>query len=216
MKTDREFLDGIYVRAEQLQSKNEATKSMPNIILLKYSVPAFVALLLIVITPMMYFNRSIPMVVMQENERMMPFMAMEALAPSLYDMTAQSTVIVQAKVKKIEKSVYEKENDIITTKVLLTAKEVYKGDKAIRSIELTVNGGYNVKADIYVPYDAVFEKNEVTLLFLNEANNGYILSDPMNSKYTYLSSENLDDMYQAVDGNTITISELKDTIKQQK
>lgn len=228
MKDDEQFLAEIYKKSKLIKSDTTDWYNVPKISFVKkFSGIAVAAILIIVIAPSLYFgfNRSYemfaPIPLKSEdaiaNKRAIPgiqtFAAVSDV-PTAEILAEQSDVIVEAKVKKIEKSEYESDNELnnhMTTMVVLTANECLKGDIDAKNFSVKVDGGYDEKTSNYIPYEAVFTKNEETLLFLTQiTDNEYALTLSADSKYTVQNSET--GIYKGKDGNTINVTELKESL----
>lgn len=216
MKSDREFLDGIYEKAALLSQTKEKVAAPIRITFMKrYSgVIAAAAVLVAVISPILNFNSTTMMHVpkgFSENE---PFGARAFSVPSLdaSQIAEGSDLVLRAKVTKINESVYEKEN--LTTNIELAIKDVYKGKLDEKKIDLTVYGGYDAKTKDYIPYEAMFECNEDTILFLNCAEApAYTLSYSKQGKYEYVETLDGERFYQNNDGDRVSISQLVEILK---
>lgn len=216
MKSDREFLDGVYEKAKSLPQKKEKTANPFRITFMKrYSgVIAAAAVLVAVISPILNFNSTTMMHVpkgFSENE---PFGARAFSMPNLNasQIAEGSDLILRAKVTKINDSVYENEN--LTTDIELAAKDIYKGKLDAKKIDLTVYGGYDAKTKDYIPYEAMFECNEDTILFLNcTKESAYTLSYSKQGKYEYVETLDGERFYQNIEGDRVSISQLVEILK---
>lgn len=223
MKSDNEFLDGVYKKAEAFSSdkQNVVGFSTSKISLFKkYAGIAVAAVLVAVIAPSLYFglNSGYEMIAPAQTATLKAApIAIAMNAFSIEDMTAQSDVIVMANVKKIEKSVYESENDMnnnMTTDVLLKSKNVLKGDLSNNKFTVRVTGGYDEKTSNYIPYEAIFAKKEETLLFLTQSEeNVYTLTASASGKYTKLTDQKDNEVFQDKYGNTITVQHLEEILQ---
>lgn len=218
MKTDREFLDGIYERAEKLkEQETQPVKKSAFKIYKNYIVSAVAAVLLIIIIyPLTHLDKTVQKNSVSELERSLPFSIKLAQPINLSQLAKESDVIVKAKVKKIEKTVYEKDKDIMRTTVTLNTQEVYKGSKDTKKIKIIVDNVCEFKNEANSSVQEEFKKDEITLLFLNKTDNEYILSTNTDSKYTYLSSENSDEIFQDSDLNVVSVKQLKQVLKEQE
>lgn len=218
MKSNREFLDGVYTKAEAL--KTEPQKIQKFSLTKKYTgIAVAAAVLLVAISPSLFFNSSTPMYVPDEAMLHSPYaIRIQSETSDLSQIVNEADVVVTAKVTKINKSVYEKDNNNMTTTVELKAENIYKGELNNESFQVCVMGGYDKKTNTYFPYEATFEKDEDTLLFLTKSTNSstptaassaYSLSLSSQSKYTYVEGETENRVYTNSDENIITIVELE-------
>jgi hypothetical protein len=209
MKSDRDFLSGVYHKSEALKQADSARH--PFAFTRKYKGFIVVAALTLVIGPSLYFSTLPTMKNSIEYNNQTPQIASFRSGVDIREVMQQSDLVVRAKVKDIDKSVYENNN--ITTTVELQPKEIYKGTLETKTIELVVNGGFNEATKTYLQYEAIFKRNEDTLLFLTKINDKYILTFSSQGKYTYLKTEDKDRTYRGSDGGILTLSELKNLLK---
>ena len=213
MKTDREFLDGIYEKATAL---DDATPTKVKITYLQRNIKmlAIVAGFIFVAIPsLLYFNQQ-TMEVPTEFQTTAPI---GIRGFSMFDestLADDSEIILTAQVTKIDKSVYDADNSSIITNVSIKPTEVLKGSVDSKVIEVCVNGGYDKKSDTFVAYEAIFKRSEDVLLFLNKDPNSdsYILSGSSDGKYTYLSAEHDSKQYIGSNDTTFDILQLKNDI----
>jgi hypothetical protein len=209
MKSDRDFLNGVYHKSEALKQIDSARP--PFAFTRKYKAFIVAAALTLVIAPSLYFSTLPTMKISTEYNNQTPQIARFRSFGDIREVIEQSDLVVRAKVKDIDKSVYE--NDNITTTVELRPKEIYKGTLETKTIELVVNGGFNEATKTYLQYEAIFKRNEDTLLFLTKINDKYILTCSSQGKYTYVKTTDKDRAYQGSDGGILTLSELKKLIE---
>lgn len=226
MKTDEDFIQGIYEKAEILK-KDE--KAIAKIILLKPHKNVFVktiavaaAFMLVAASGIAYLNQP-TMETPAEYAKDMPMAMRAMMAPDINMVMENSELILTAKVTKIEKSVYDEENSRIITNVKLRPTEILKGEFTAKSLIIKVGGGLDKENDSFEPYEAVFERSEEVLLFLVPENISgtsdnsssdkisYILSNGELSKYSLQDNEAGEQGYTGND-MTVLISELKEII----
>lgn len=211
MKTDREFLNGIYQKAEELEHHKESETAKISIFQRKATPIIAAAVFLMIVLPTAWFGRSFPMKeqLLSMERAITPFaIAAEPIELTTQELIEQSDYIIRGKVKKIEKSVYENENNIVTD-VIIKISDSYKNKLFSKQIRLRVNGGYDKKTDVYIPYDAFFEKSEDVLLFLDKTDEGYYtLLAGNQSKLTYQETIEGNRVYCDTNGKTISVSEL--------
>ncbi|MCB2290805.1 hypothetical protein LGK97_13750 [Clostridium sp. CS001] len=209
MKSDREFLNGVYHKSEEL--KQIDSKRHQFAFTRKYKGLIVAAALTLVIAPSLYFSTLPTMKNQIEDNNQIPQVARLRDFVDIREAIKQADIIVRAKVTDIDKGVYENNN--ITTAVELHPKEIYKGTLEDKTIQLIVDGGFDNATKTYFEYEAIFKRNEDTLLFLTKINDKYILTFSSQGKYTYLKTYGKDRTYKSSDGEILTISELKKLIE---
>lgn len=199
MKTDKEFLNGIYAKAEVLQRETNKTRNPYK----KYYRFASMAALIILIPALFFANNNLgykeiyPM-----NIRMI-----SVSDPSTYFYEAGSIVI--GEVKEIKGSKYIEEKDYIYTDIVIKPKEVLRGDINENEIILRINGGKVKSHKVYSNMESEFIKGETILLFLRKDEEGFynLISD----KSQFLEIENnifIDEL-----GNEYSLEDIKNNIK---
>ena len=211
MKSDREFIDGIYDKAKKIDITQEYKKDMP---INYYFKPAIVVALILIVSPFIIFpsfNKSTEIPRGYTNKA--PIAREFSISPDLDTMIQQSDLIIRGKIIDISKSEYE-DNGLLFTKIKVKQIETFKGQDNKDYIILKVKGGIDKRSKTYVEYEANFKEKEDTLLFLKRIDNStYELTFSTFSKYTYLSESNGDRVYISSDGEELFISKLKQKIK---
>ncbi|MBU5436837.1 hypothetical protein KQI42_02385 [Tissierella sp. MSJ-40] len=211
MKSDREFIDGIYNKAKKIDI---IQKHKNNMIINYYFKPAMVVALILIVSPLIIFssfNKSTEIPKGYTNKT--PIARGFSISSDLDSMIQQSDLIVRGKITDIFKSEYE-DNDLLFTKIEIKQIETFKGQDNKDHIILKIRGGFDKKSKTYVEYEANFKEKEDTLLFLKKIDNStYELTFSTFSKYTYLSKSNGDRVYISPDGEELFISKLKQKIK---
>ena len=198
MKSNKEFLDGIYSKAEALE--NEGTKPVKNPRI--YYRFAAIAAMIILIPTISFWNShrayeeiSSPMVVRTIND------------PSSYFYDAD--VIVIGQTKEIAKSNYVKEENYIYTDITFKVEEVLKGDVEVNDIILRVNGGIvkaeRVKAEMQSEF--IEGKNSLVFLLKNEDGIYHLISSE--SKFEEVEKGLFKDKL----GNDYKLEEIKQQLK---
>lgn len=149
------------------------------------------------------------------------YSTLPADVPSISYSAEAADVVVVATVTKIEKSVYESENEIdnrMSTTVHFKARDVLKGDIE-NTFTVKVSGGFDPENSNYLPYEVVFEKKEKALLMLTamqvaadaaEDQTAYTLTGSSMGKLVPVDKNDKEaSIYVDRVGNTITIAELK-------
>lgn len=212
MKSDRDFLNGVYHKAESLKQIDSAKKSF--VFAAKYKGFIVAASLTLVIGLSIYLSTLPTMKVYTDYNNQRPQLARFRSNVEIIDITEQADLVIRAKVKKIGKSLYE--NDNITTTVELSPKEIYKGNLESKTIEVVVDGGFDKETKTYFEYESIFKRNEDTLLFLNKINDKYVLTCSSQGKYTYLKSTDKEITFQGSSGEVLTLSEVKKLIEKER
>lgn len=194
MKTNREFIDGIYEKAKCYEESNH----FDNLAFLNNSpnygnrakIQLVACLTLVLFTGIGYSNSNfisessiimeIPSAVtteyqhlgavagggMDDMSRTMQSMTMEFAVDDLHFNPIEiAEVICTAKVSRIEQSVYNQETHEITTNVVFETFENIKGS-INNEFELLVMGGVDEIRKVYLDYETVFKVGEEVLLFL--------------------------------------------------
>lgn len=249
MKTDREFLDGIYEKAAVMETAlpiRRADKSKSFFTSSGFKAIAVAAAFVLVATPAIYlFNGGENKMIIPEgyslverksnninhgknlvndvpqtgslpavqNQARMPMMASGSTSP-----IEAAELVCAAKVIKIDKSVYDKEQGYISTTVVLKPITIYKNVTANdvevgQKLSIKVDGGFDSKTKLYQDYEAVFEKGEEVLILAMPTYDDlgtYILSGGGEGKYNEdLQNENAEEeIYINSLGNTVSKSEL--------
>ncbi|MEG0692516.1 MAG: hypothetical protein RR444_05480 [Oscillospiraceae bacterium] len=215
MKTDREFLDGVYQKARLLEDNLPPTLKITRVSISKKSLVAAAIFFLLAIPSVYYYNQP-KMEAPAGFKSNMPMAIRGFMLFNIESLTANSELILTAKVTKIDKSVYDKDKSSIITNVKVKPTEVLKGLTDTNLLDIKINGGYDKKSKTFVEYEATFKRTEDVLLFLNKDPNSdsYFLSGSSQGKYTYLSTENDVKNYIGPDDITFNTSELKKEILQ--
>lgn len=201
MKSNKEFLDGIYSKAEALE--NEGTKPVKNPRI--YYRFAAIAAMIILIPTISFWNShrayeeiSSPMVIRTIND------------PSSYFYDAD--VIVIGQTKEIAKSNYVKEENYIYTDITFEVEEVLKGDVEVNDIILRVNGGIvkaeRVKAEMQSEF--IEGKNSLVFLLKNEDGIYHLISSE--SKFEEVEKGLFKDKL----GNDYKLEEIKQQLKMEE
>lgn len=225
MRTDREFIDGIYEKAKNYDKYD----TLDNITFLdksyhsrKAKLQLVASLTLVMLTGIGYSNANfvtIDKMLIPNSYENLELSSTESLVRTMEPMMAymseplhfnpieEADVICTAIVTEIFKSNYEKDLNNITTPVLFETLETVKG--AINpEFELLVAGGFDDFSKVYLDYEAVFELGEEVLLFLQSSPDDmslYILSGASRGKYSTDNSY----LYVNSDGISYTVNQLK-------
>ena len=160
MKSNREFLDGIYSKAEELEKERTKPKRTRRI----YYGIASIAAMIILIPTIFFWNSNIGY-----EEISSPMLVRTMNDPSSYFLEADFIAIVNT--KEIGISHYEKENNYIYTPVTLLIKETLLGEILESEIVLRVNGGKVKKEKVWSKIDSNFIEGKNSLVFLSKDEN---------------------------------------------
>lgn len=161
MKTNREFLDGIYSKAEELQKETTKDYKTPRI---NYRFASIAAMIILI--PTIFFwnsNRGY-------QELVSPMMVRTMNDPSSYFYEADFIVI--GKTEQVGTSQYVKEDNYIFTDITIKIDEILKGQIDEEEIVIRVNGGKVRKEKVWSQMDSEFIKGKTSLVFLTQDNSG--------------------------------------------
>ncbi|MFZ2539009.1 MAG: hypothetical protein WAX04_08915 [Oscillospiraceae bacterium] len=213
MKTDREFLDGIYQKAKLMQESEPPKSKIRSFTLHKKILVAAAAFILVAIPSTAHFNQQETQV--PATYSMDAPMAIRSLnVLDVETLAANAELIVVGKVTKIEKNIYDKDNSSIITTVKVKPTEILKGATDAKLLDIKVKGGYDEETKTFDENEITFKRSENVLVFLEQDTDGnsYIVSESSQGKYTYLNSNNDVKSYIGPNNITITISELKEKL----
>ena len=200
MKNDRDFLAGVYSKAEELRLQNNINKTTIKRSYYKYSSIAA----LIIIIPMLYFiNSSIGYREIPQTNMIRTFRE-----PSSY--FSEADFIIVGETKEIGKSTYIEDENYIYTDITISPDEVFLGDIEEQEIILRVNGGRDKKEKVQSPLDGEFDKGKRSLLFLVKSDEDvYHLLNGKDSQFTEVE----DNIFIDKLGNKYNLQEVKDNIR---
>lgn len=198
MKNNREFLDGVYLKAEDLK-RDIKKKSSFNINHIRYSSVAA----LIILIPVLFFANS--RLGYQEVPQIS--MARTINDPSLY--FSEADFIVIGEIKKISEGTFVESDNYIYTDIAISIDEVLLGKLGNQEIILRVNGGKDKKERVYSPMEGEFNKGERSLFFLNRNDEEtYHLTDGGDSQFIEVENNIFVDKL----GNKYSLEEVKNII----
>lgn len=215
MKTDREFLDGVYAKAKLIEENPPKTQKTIHFTPLKRTFAAAAAFIVVAASSLLYFNQ--PKMEVPASYQASAPMAIRAFGVAelnLENLANNAKLIVTGKVTQIKKSVYDEEKSSIITSVTVKPTQLLKGETAAKQLDIAVTGGYHKQTDTFIDYEAIFERSEDVLVFLtwDEPSQSYVLSGGSQGKYSYLNAENEVKRYIGKDDATIIISQLEEII----
>jgi len=202
MKNNKEFLEGIYRKAEILEKQDlREEKPKRQIYYQKYIKYSTVAALFIII-PLLFFN----------SGGITPYEDIGIHNPKI--MTINDSMgnflgadfIVSGDTKEIKDSVYAKEGQYIYTDIIISVDRVFLGEILEKEIIVRVNGGKVKKEKVFSNMEGDFHKDERSLLFLQKDREG-IYSLVNNGESQYKETEK--DIFIDSFGDKYTIEDIK-------
>lgn len=200
MKSNREFLDGVYSKAEALQNETKLEKKNPKMYYRFASIAAIIILIPTILfwkTNSAYEEISAPMAVRMVQD------------PSTY--FAEADYILIGETESINESIYLKDENYIYTDINIKIMELLKGEIDEEEIALRVSGGIVKKEKIKSNMDSEFVKGKISLVFLLKDEQGYY--NLINSKSQFKEVEK--DLYVDEFGNEYSLEEIKNTIMEE-
>jgi hypothetical protein len=198
MKSDKEFLNGIYAKAEVLQRETNKTKKSNKV----YYRFVSMAALIILIPTLFFLNNDF------RYREIHPMTRMISISdPSTYFYEADFIVI--GKVKEVKNSKYVEEENYIFTDIVIIPDQVLKGDIKANEILLRINGGKVRSEKVYSNMESEFIKGKTSLLFLRKDNKEFY--NLVNDKSQFLEIEN--NIFRDELGNNYDLEDIEDNIK---
>jgi len=199
MKTDREFLNGIYAKAEVLQRE---TNKIRNPYKKHYRFASMAALIILI--PILFFtNNNLG----YKEIHPMNIRMISVSDPSTYFYEADFIVIGEA--KEIKDSKYIEEENYVYTDIVIKPDEVLKGDINENEIILRINGGKVKSKNVYSNMESEFIKGKTSLLFLRKDNEGFY--NLVGDKSQFLEIE--DNIFIDQLGNKYSLEDIENNIK---
>lgn len=199
MKTDREFLNGVYAKAEVLQKEtNKTNKPYKRY----YRFASFAALIILI--PVLFFANN--------NLGYKEIYPMNARMISMRDTSTyfyEADLIVIGEVKEIKGSKYIEEKDYIYTDIVIKPEEVLRGDINEKEITLRINGGKVKSHKVYSNMESEFIKGKTSLLFLRKNEEG--VYNLINDKSQFLEIEK--NIFVDELGNNYSLRDIENNIK---
>lgn len=200
MKDNKEFLEGVYRKAELLE-KEKFKKRIPYKRYIGYSSLAAIFIIL----PLMFFN----------NGLMTPYKEIESHQPRIISMNEpisnfyESDFILIGEVKEIKDSIYEKEANYIYTDIIISVDQIFLGEIEKKEIKLRLNGGKVKKGKVFSKIEGEFIKDKRSLLFLYKDGEGiYNLANSGESQFKEIE----DNIFIDELGNKYDIEDIKKNI----
>lgn len=163
MKDNKEFLEGIYRKAEILEKEKLKEEPKRNIPYQRYIKFASVAAIFIII-PLILLN----------SGTLTPYTDIGSHQPRIMTINDSMTnflgsdFIIIGETKEIKDSIYVKEENYIYTDIIISVDEVFLGEIENKEITVRVNGGKVKKEKVLANMEGDFNKDERSLLFLQK------------------------------------------------
>jgi hypothetical protein len=200
MKDNRDFLEGVYKKAEILKrEKIKKTRIYRNTI--RFGT---VAAAIAIIISLAFNNINLSTKNYIEIPQVARSLSIDDPMTNFYN--AENIVI--GKVKNIGKSQYIEDNNYIYTDITIQPEEVFLGNINEEEITLRVKGGKIRKEKIFSPIEGRFKKKEKSLLFLYEQKGIYYLLNGAESQFLELE----DNVFEDKQGNKYSIEDIKNNI----
>ena len=200
MKNNKEFLEGVYRKAEDLEKE----KFKRNIPYQKYIRFASIAAVFIII-PLLFFK----------SQMGVPYTDIGNLQPRIVNINdpisnfLESDFIIIGETKEIEDSVYVEEGNYIYTDIIISIDGVFLGEIENDEIRVRVNGGKVKKEKVFSKMEGDFQKGERSLLFLYKDGEGiYSLVNNGDSQFKEIEK----DIFIDKTGNRYTLEDIKNYI----
>lgn len=201
MKDNREFLEGVYKKAEMLE-RERVEKSR---IYKRYVKISSMAAAIVIIVPLLLFKgqNSVP-----KGYTEIPQIARMFTIDDPMISFHEADYIVVGETKKIDKSQYVKENNYIYTDITIGIEKVFLGDIHKDEIILRVRGGKVEKEKVFSQMEGEFKKGSKSLLFLQKEEGVYYLVNDGEGQFLEVEK----DVFIDKQGNKYNIDDIKDNI----
>lgn len=163
MKDNKEFLEGIYRKAEILEKEKLKEEPKRNIPYQRYIKFASVAAIFIII-PLILLNSGTLTPYTDIGSHQPRIMTINDLMTNFLG----SDFIIIGETKEIKDSIYVKEENYIYTDIIISVGEVFLGEIENKEITVRVNGGKVKKEKVLANMEGDFNKDERSLLFLQK------------------------------------------------
>lgn len=201
MKANREFLEGIYKKAEVL----EREKIKKSTIYKRYVKISSMAAAIAVIVPLILFRGQIS--VPKDYNEIPQVVRMFTLNDPIVNFYEADYVVI-GETKKINKSQYVKENNYIYTDITIGVDEIFLGDIHNDEIILRIKGGKVEKEKVFSQMEGEFKKGKKSLLFLQKEKGIYYLVNGDESQFLEIEK----DIFIDKQGNKYNMDNIKDNI----
>lgn len=202
MKNNKEFLEGVYRKAEVLQKeKISKEESKRSITYQKYIRFASVAAIFIIL-PLLFLNSGI----------MTPYTDIGIHEPRIMTINdpmanfLSADFIIIGETKEIEDSIYVKEGNYIYTDIIISVDEVFLGEIENKEIIVRVNGGKVKKEKLLSKMQGDFQNYERSILFLyKDGEDIYSLVNNGDGQFKEIEKDIFTDKF----GDKYTIEDIK-------
>lgn len=201
MKANREFLEGIYKKAEVL----EREKIKKSTIYKRYVKISSMAAAIAVIVSLILFRGQIS--VPKDYTEIPQVVRMFTLNDPMVNFYEADYVVI-GETKKINKSQYVKENNYIYTDITIGVDEIFLGDIHNDEIILRIKGGKVEKEKVFSQMEGEFKKGKKSLLFLQKEKGIYYLVNGDESQFLEIEK----DIFIDKQGNKYNMDNIKDNI----
>ena len=195
MKSNKEFLDGIYSKAEVLENERSKPYKAPR---LNYKFASIAAMIILI--PTIFFwnsNRGY-------EDISSPMVARTIENPNSYFQEADFIIIGQT--EEIEESKYVKEENYIYTDITFKIEEVLKGEVENEDIILRVNGGIVKKEKLRSKIQTEFIEGKTSLVFLSQDEKGIYHLISSESKFEEVEK----DLFKDKLGNEYKLEQIRE------
>lgn len=201
MKNNKEFLEGVYKKAEALE--RERVKKNRNY--KKYGKISSMAAAIVIIIPLLLLKGQdqFPKDYI-EIPKMARMFSIDDPMTNFYD----ADYIVIGETKKTGKSQYVKEGNYIYTDIAIGVDEVFLGDIQENIITLRVNGGIVKREKVFAGMEGEFKKGKRSLLFLQKQGDIYYLVNGSGSQFLEVGKDKFIDK----EGKEYIIEDIKNNI----
>ncbi|MGJ0847063.1 hypothetical protein ACR77J_10245 [Tissierella praeacuta] len=201
MKANREFLEGIYKKAELLEKE----KIKKSTIYKRYVKISSMAAAIAVIVSLILFRGQIS--IPKDYNEIPQVVRMFTLNDPMVNFYEADYVII-GETKKINKSQYVKEDNYIYTDITIGVDEIFLGDIHNDEIILRIKGGKVEKEKVFSQMEGEFKKGKKSLLFLQKEKGIYYLVNGDESQFLEIEK----DIFIDKQGNKYNIDNIKDNI----
>lgn len=198
MKSNREFLNGVYDKAESLQ--NEMNRK--SVINKRYYRFASVAALIIIIPTFFFANNNLGY-----REIHQPSLMRALNNPTAY--FEEADFIVAGETKEIKKSEYIEEENYIYTDITFSLDQILLGDIEEPEIVVRIKGGKVKGEKVYSKMESEFIKGKRSLLFLSRDDEGIYYLIQGESQFNEIKKDVFIDKL----GNKYSLEEIKTILK---
>ncbi|MEY8414656.1 hypothetical protein AAK964_00015 [Tissierella praeacuta] len=201
MKANREFLEGIYKKAELLEKE----KIKKSTIYKRYVKISSMAAVIAIIVPLILFRGQIS--IPKDYNEIPQVVRMFTLNDPMVNFYEADYVII-GETKKINKSQYVKEDNYIYTDITIGVDEIFLGDIHNDEIILRIKGGKVEKEKVFSQMEGEFKKGKKSLLFLQKEKGIYYLVNGDESQFLEIEK----DIFIDKQGNKYNMDNIKDNI----